>query len=273
MPGTVPSQTPDTFPHQKCLSLLSPDFNEFLVSLNDSYGAVTINRSKSTSVVVRAYTIRLPNCVNLYIYQTPAHNSPPLRLEAYAPEKLARLLDLHDECSSSLPVPSSFLPTVLYLSSQKSSTHQSFLLTTAPPGPFPPEPPLPQELLEHERIARLTSKDFESLRSLNIPIPSQSFCPWKIAFTRLLESILQDAEDISLMIPYEDIRGSVRRWMWALSDVKKGKLISFYEWFDWGDMDLEELGYDWNSLCKEEGAWYWLEKRGFRSNRTIRLLL
>jgi hypothetical protein len=72
--------------------------------------------------------------------------------------------------------------------------------------------------------------------------PQGSFSTWAEAFCSLFESVLRDGEDVSLNLPYGEIRGHFHRLLWVVDGVKEARLV------------ILNAGNDTNVLVEQAGG-------------------
>ena len=170
--------------------------------------------------------LRLSNGSRLVLKLSPSPNTILLRHERYSLESEATILSLLKR--SNLPIPR-------ILRFDPSSTHlgSPFLLSTHIPGV------LYADALAH--LTRSECRDIElQLRSLKSTIgqhTSSTFGPaalvaankgfptWRESFKSMFESIVMDAEDMTINLPYHAIREAASSVAKELHDVDKARLV------------------------------------------------
>ena len=170
--------------------------------------------------------LRLSNGSRLVLKLSPSPNTVLLRHERYSLESEATILSLLKK--SSLPI-----PRILRYDPSSTQIGSSFLLSTHVPG-----------VLYADVLARLTRsecRDIElQLRSLKSTISqhtSSTFGPaalvasnkgfptWRESFKSMFESIVMDAEDMTINLPYHAIREAASSVAKELHDVEKARLV------------------------------------------------
>lgn len=169
--------------------------------------------------------LRLSNGSRLVLKLSPSPNTVLLRHERYFLESEATILSLLKK--SSLPIPRilRYDPRSVHLSSP-------FILSTHVPGVSY------AEALPH--LTRSECRDIEvQLRSLSSTISqhtsptfgsaalvasNKGFSTWRESFKSMLESIMMDAEDMTINLPYHAIREAASSVAKELHDVKEARL-------------------------------------------------
>ena len=177
----------------------------------------------------RLVAIHLSNGSQVILKISPPSNTLLLRHERYLLQgEFATLLTL---AKSHLPI-----PQVLKYEPNDTQLGSSFLLTSYLPGLKYSEA-LPY--LAHSEKTTIETQ-LRSLRMIISQHSSSSFGPvgqvrldgmgagrksWREAFAAMLESVMQDGEDIMVNIPYFEIRTTLSRWGSYLDEVTEAKLV------------------------------------------------
>ena len=170
--------------------------------------------------------LRLSNGSGLVLKLGPSPSTVLLRHERYFLESEASILSLLKR--SSLPV-----PRLLRYDARSIHLGSPFLLSTHIPGVSY------ADVLPH--LTRSECRDIElQLRSLTSIISqhksptfgpaalvasNKGFSTWRESFKSMLESIIMDAEDMSINLPYHAIRESAFSVTNELYDVKEARLV------------------------------------------------
>ena len=170
--------------------------------------------------------LRLSNDSRLVLKLSPSPNTVLLRHERYLLESEASILSVLKK--SNLPI-----PRILRYDPRSIQLGSAFLLSTYVPGISY------ADVLPH--LTRSERRDIElQLRSLNFTIsqyPSPTFGPaalvasnkgfstWRESFKSMLESIMMDAEDMTINLPYHAIREAASSVWKELHEVKEARLV------------------------------------------------
>ena len=174
----------------------------------------------------RVCKIRLSNGSKLILKFNPSPATALLRHERSYLETEASVFAL---------LSMSNLPTPRVLKYDKRNIHlgSPIMLTTHLPGilyadVFP-------YLTRSERMG--IEQQLQSLRSIISQLDSttfgsaaliaskKGFSTWREAFKSMMDSVLMDAEDVMVNLPYVEIRQAFSTWEIALDDVKRGSLV------------------------------------------------
>jgi hypothetical protein len=126
--------------------------------------------------------------------------------------------------------PVSMIPTALAISERKLLDKQTGIMArslaslTSPPGTF-------------GQVSKVLPNPFKSAAPA-----VTGFKTWSEAFNSLLEGIMQDGEDMSILLPYEDIRRHYQNHQWLLDEVTIPRLT------------LLDLGNDANIMIERNPA-------------------
>ena len=170
--------------------------------------------------------LRLSNGSRLVLKLSPSPNTVLLRHERYFLESEAAIFSLLKK--SSLPI-----PRLLRYDSRSIHLGSPFLLSTHIPGVSY------ADALPH--LTRSECRDIElQLRSLSSIISqhtspafgpaalvaaNKGFSTWRESFKSILESIMMDAEDTTINLPYHAIREAASSVTKELHDVKEARLV------------------------------------------------
>ena len=170
--------------------------------------------------------LRLSNGSRLVLKLSPSPNTVLLRHERYFLESEATVLSLLKK--SSLPI-----PRILRYDPRSTHLGSPFLLSTHVPGV------LYAEALPH--LTRSECRDIElQLRSLKATInqhtssafgpaalvaSNKGFSTWRESFRSMFESVMMDAEDMMINLPYHAIREAASSVSKELHEVEKARLV------------------------------------------------
>lgn len=170
--------------------------------------------------------LRLSNGSRLVLKLSPSPNTVLLRHERYFLESEATTLSLLKR--SSLPI-----PRILRYEPRDVHLGSPFLLSTHVPGDSY------ADALPH--LTRSEGRDIElQLRSLSSTISqhksptfgaaalvasNKGFSTWRESFKSMLESIMMDAEDMTINLPYHEIWEAASSVANELHDVKEARLV------------------------------------------------
>ena len=170
--------------------------------------------------------LRLSNGSRLVLKLSPSPNAVLLRQERYFLESEATVLSLLKK--SSLPI-----PRILRYEPRSTHLGSPFLLSTHVPGV------LYADALPH--LTRSECRDIElQLRSLKSTInqytsstfgsaalvaSNRGFSTWRESFRSMFESVMMDAEDMMINLPYHAIREAMASASKELHDVEKARLV------------------------------------------------
>ncbi len=174
-----------------------------------------------------SYLLTLSDGTQATLKLPPPPHIPTLRHEQRSLEAsvlLYQMLENHRE----IPVP----PMRSYDLSPN-TLQQPFILSSHISGPSlrdlaPRLPPTDYEIMTHNlnriltTIGHFTSNYFGTLPQVSA---GQGSSTWKCAFSGLVETVLRDAEDMVIAIPYEQIRDHVSRLGPFLHEVQEPKLV------------------------------------------------
>lgn len=170
--------------------------------------------------------LRLSNGSRLVLKLSPSPNTVLLRHERYFLESEAAILTLLKR--SSLPIPRlvRYDPRNIHLSSP-------FLLSTHVPG-ISYADALPHLTRSECRDIELQLRSLSSIISQNtssafgpaaLVASNKGFPTWRESFKSMLESIMMDAEDTTINLPYHTIREAASSVAKELHDVKEARLV------------------------------------------------
>lgn len=177
--------------------------------------------------------IHLSTTSRLILKTAPSTHTPLLRHERHHLASEANVLALL--AKSNLPV-----PRLLKHSGSRSA--RPFILTTHLPG-------IPYALVhpyltrsERLRIKRQLSAVLTTAAQQRSPLfgpvglvaEGKGFRSWKEAFGAMIESVLMDAEDALVALPFAEIRHVVQRMGNVLDDVREARLV-----LGWADVEDE----------------------------------
>ena len=74
-------------------------------------------------------------------------------------------------------------------------------------------------------ISQYSSSTFGLVREAGLRGPDKGYESWREAFVAMLESVLQDGEDIMVNIPFYELRAALTRWGSYLDDITEAKLV------------------------------------------------
>ena len=77
----------------------------------------------------------------------------------------------------------------------------------------------------HPLKAMITNYASSTFGSVTLVADGQGFATWREAFTAMLESVLMDAEDILVALPYAEVREAVQRMDRPLAGVTEARLV------------------------------------------------
>lgn len=170
--------------------------------------------------------LRLSNGSRLVLKLSPSPNTVLLRQERFFLESEAAILLLLKK--SSLPI-----PRILRYDPRSTNLGSPFLLSTHVPGV------LYADALAH--LNRSECRDIElQLRSLKSSISqytapafgpaalvasNKGFSNWRESFKSMFESVMMDAEDMTISLPYHAIREAASSVSKELQDVEKARLV------------------------------------------------
>ena len=170
--------------------------------------------------------LHLSNGSRLVLKVSPPASVPLLKHERQALETEALALSLLDQ--SGLPIPS----IVRHEKSGK-SLGSPFLITTSLRGlslaDVLPIMNRSDRLAIERQISTLEMEIAQHVSLTYGPMPlvssGQGHVTWREAYKAMLESVLKDAEDVFLNLPYSQIREQVARTEGALDEVQEARLI------------------------------------------------
>ncbi len=170
--------------------------------------------------------LRLSNGSRLVLKMSPSPNTALLRHERYFLESEATILSLLRK--SSLPI-----PRILRYDPRSTQLGSPFLLSTHVPGVSYADA-LPHLTKSECRDIELQLRSVRSAISQHISptfgpaalvASNKGFSTWRESFKSMLESIMMDAEDMVINLPYHEIREAVFSVAKDLHDVKEARLV------------------------------------------------
>ncbi|MCJ1226338.1 hypothetical protein MMC12_002988 [Toensbergia leucococca] len=176
----------------------------------------------------RIRLVRLSNDLHLVFKIAPPASTPLLRHERQSLETENFMLSFL--APSSLPV-----PKVLRYDARGKVFGSPFLLTTrldgislAKANPYMTRSD--RAGIDHQlRVLMITIGQFTSsaFGPVSLVSSNQGHKTWREAFISMLESVLRDAEDMLVSLPYSQIREQATRVGKALNEVKEARLVVF----------------------------------------------
>ena len=170
--------------------------------------------------------LRLSNGSRLILKINPSPNTVLLRHERCFLESEAIILSFLKK--SSLPI-----PRVLRYDPRSTHIGSPFLLSTHVPGTSYADA-LPDLSISECRDIELQLRNLRSTISRHISpkfgpaavvASNKGFATWREAFKSMLESIMMDAEDMTINLPYHAIREAASSVAKELHDVKEARLV------------------------------------------------
>ncbi|KAJ9665956.1 hypothetical protein H2201_003867 [Coniosporium apollinis] len=213
----------------------SPDSPDFSSVQRHVHQALRSSRASVQQVerlqagLHRIYLLSIADGSRLVLKCRPPCNTRLLRHEQQSLEAEARVLDLVKVNAMYLP-----LPTRLMYDPEGSGIGAPFLLRSYLPGTPLSHPALRLSTAERARIDATLGAHLGSLSALRAPafgpfcrvLAGTGSSTWREAFLSLLESVLRDAEDMLVSIPYDGIRYCVAQQAHLLDQVTEARLVA-----------------------------------------------
>ena len=231
-PSTVSSTSPASSPSSKS-SVATPDFSSIQKVIRHVFRSSGITVQQAERLQGRLhqiYTARLIDGSSLVLKCPPPRNTRTLRHEKYGLESERKSLETLHEYTQ-LPV-----PQIIKYDSQGAALGSPFLMMSHIPGRRLADvaPYLsPTDRQNIDRTLGSCVRNLTALSATQFGMTHEVFArkgksSWREAFIALLESVLRDAEDMLVTLPYDLLRIYPVRLGHFLDEVTEPRLVALH---------------------------------------------